>query len=147
MTRRAGRALGVRLQAGDVLLLRGDLGSGKTAFTQGLAGGLGITQHVKSPSFILAAQYNGRLPLYHADFYRLTDPAQAAELGFEEEARIGVLVVEWPERAPGEMPDDHVLVEFAHVSQDERMLKFEAAGQRAFALIAELEEALPGTDD
>ena len=82
-TQRLGAKLAGLLEPGDVLLLRGTLGAGKTSFTQGLAQGLGVATVVNSPTFILARQYAGRLPLYHMDYYRLERPAEPAELGFE----------------------------------------------------------------
>jgi tRNA threonylcarbamoyladenosine biosynthesis protein TsaE len=91
--------LASRLQPGAVLLLSGDLGAGKTAFVRGLASGLGIDPgEVSSPTFTLLHEYRGgRLPLYHADLYRLGGPA-ADDLGLEEAGVDGVLAVEWPDR-------------------------------------------------
>jgi tRNA threonylcarbamoyladenosine biosynthesis protein TsaE len=93
------RALAATLRAGDVLLLSGDLGAGKTAFVRGLAEGLGISpDEVSSPTFTLVQEYRGgRLPLYHADLYRL-DRAATDDLGLEEMGQDGVLAIEWPDR-------------------------------------------------
>lgn len=94
------RELAERLEAGDVVLLSGNLGAGKTAFVRGLAEGLGIdSSHVSSPTFTLLHEYRGgRLTLYHADLYRL-DHAATEDLGLEEAgASDGVLAIEWPER-------------------------------------------------
>ncbi len=112
-TRTLARRLAKLLRAGDVLLLQGPLGAGKTAFTQGLAQGLGLPSEVTSPTFILVAVHpgaGGGLSLYHADLYRLTDPLEVAELYLDEQAADGVLVVEWPERAFEELPPDHLLI-------------------------------------
>jgi tRNA threonylcarbamoyladenosine biosynthesis protein TsaE len=97
----AGRALAATLRAGDVVLLYGDLGAGKTAFVRGLALGLGAAPgDVSSPSFTLVQEYpNGRLPLYHADLYRLT-PAEAEDLGLDELMDAGIVAIEWAERLP-----------------------------------------------
>ena len=95
----AGRALGSRLSAGDVLLLYGDLGSGKTAFVRGLAQGLGAAEDdISSPTFTLIQEYHGgRLTLFHADLYRLT-PTEAADIGLDEIGENGVLAIEWADR-------------------------------------------------
>jgi tRNA threonylcarbamoyladenosine biosynthesis protein TsaE len=100
------RALAPSLQAGDVLLLSGNLGAGKTAFVRGLAEGLGVPPaEVSSPTFALVHEYRGgRLTLYHADLYRL-DRAAADDLGLEEMgAADGVLAIEWPERLTHDLP-------------------------------------------
>jgi tRNA threonylcarbamoyladenosine biosynthesis protein TsaE len=98
------RALAATLHAGDVLLLSGDLGAGKTAFVRGLAEGLGVaSEDVSSPTFTLVQEYRGgRLPLYHADLYRL-DRAATDDLGLEEMGQDGVLAIEWPDRLTHEI--------------------------------------------
>lgn len=136
-TQRLGARLGALLQPGDVLLLRGPLGGGKTSFTQGVASGLDITATVNSPTFVLAREYHGRLPLYHMDFYRLDRPAEPLELGFEEYFYgDGVAVVEWPERATG-MPDAFLGVTFKLIDETKRGLRFEPHGDRFEQLAAE----------
>lgn len=143
-TQRLGAKLAALLAAGDVLLLRGDLGSGKTSFTQGLAQGLDIGAVVNSPTFVLAREYRGRLPLYHMDFYRLDRPAEPAELGFEEYFYgDGVTVVEWPERASG-LPAERLDVAFKHVSETKRGLRFLPNGQHYQQLVAEFRRSAFG---
>ena len=95
-----GRRIGAASRPGDVLLLEGPLGAGKTVLVRGVAAGLGSADEVVSPTFVLVRHYQGRLPLVHADLYRLADPADVERLGLLELAEDGVLVVEWPERAP-----------------------------------------------
>jgi tRNA threonylcarbamoyladenosine biosynthesis protein TsaE len=109
-TRRIGARLGRLLQPGDVLLLQGELGSGKTVLAQGIGQGLAVREPVKSSSYVLLNEYHGRLTVYHADLFRLDDPGQVAELALEEVAAPGVLLVEWPERAWEELPPEHLLV-------------------------------------
>jgi tRNA threonylcarbamoyladenosine biosynthesis protein TsaE len=99
-TRAVGRALGEVARAGDILLLEGPLGSGKTALVQGLAEGLECADAAASPTFVLVRQHRGRLPLVHADLYRVEDARDAARLGLLELAEDGVLAVEWPDRWP-----------------------------------------------
>ena len=141
-TRRIGARLGRLLQVGEVLLLQGELGSGKTTLTQGIGEGLEVREPVKSSSFVLMNEYRGRLTLYHADLYRLDDPAQVAELALEEVAAPGVLAVEWPERAWEELPPEHLLVRLEWVDERRRRLTFEARGQRYDELVRALESGV-----
>ena len=101
-TATVGREFASPLCAGDVLLLYGDLGAGKTAFVRGLAEGLGIDRdEVSSPTFTLIQEYRGgRLPLFHVDLYRIEDPRELDELGLEEIAEDGVLAIEWADKLP-----------------------------------------------
>jgi tRNA threonylcarbamoyladenosine biosynthesis protein TsaE len=101
-TMATGRELGATLSAGDVVLLYGELGAGKTAFVKGLAEGLGIARdEVSSPTFTLVQEYRGgRLTLFHVDLYRIDDPRELDDLGLDEIAEEGVLAIEWSERYP-----------------------------------------------
>ncbi len=111
-TRTLAEALGRRLCAGDVLCLLGDLGAGKTTFTQGLALGLGHPpeEPVRSPTFTLLAEHpGGRLPLFHFDVYRLTDSSGLVELAFDEYLELGgVVVIEWADRVADALPADRL---------------------------------------
>ena len=122
-TAAVGRELAATLSAGDVLLLYGDLGAGKTAFVRGLAEGLGVSRdQVSSPTFTLIQEYRGgRLPLFHVDLYRIEDPREFDELGLDEIAEDGVLAIEWAERLP-RPPQDAVRVSIEHAGDDERTL-------------------------
>ncbi len=133
-TRRLGARLGRRLRPGDVVLLSGDLGAGKTVFVQGIAQGLGYEGAVSSKSFVLLGEHSGRIKLYHADLYRLDTPEQAEELALDELCADGALVVEWPERTPGIFPPDHLLVLFTVTGERTRTLTLEPRGSRAQAL-------------
>jgi tRNA threonylcarbamoyladenosine biosynthesis protein TsaE len=101
-TAAVGRDLARTLDAGAVVLLSGDLGAGKTAFVRGLAEGLGVDPaDVSSPTFTLVQEYRrGRLPLFHADLYRLNDAREIEDLGLDEIAGDGVLAIEWAEKLP-----------------------------------------------
>ena len=134
-TRRIGARLGRHLRPGDVILLLGELGTGKTCFTQGIGRGLGATDQVKSSSFVLVNEYGGRLRLYHADLYRLEDPREVMDLALEETAADGVLAVEWPERAWDELPPEHLLVRLEWEDERRRRLAFEARGHRYEELV------------
>ena len=118
-TRALGEKLGASLQPGDILLLEGDLGAGKTTLTQGLAKGLGVTEFVNSPTFVIINEYfTGRLPLYHMDLYRVEEEAQLYDLGVEEYFYgNGVCVVEWPEIARPFLPENFTQITLAHAGQ------------------------------
>jgi tRNA threonylcarbamoyladenosine biosynthesis protein TsaE len=137
-TKRIGARLGRLLAVGDVLLLQGDLGSGKTTLTQGIGAGLKVAEPVKSSSFVLLNEYHGRLTVYHADLYRLDDPGQVADLALEEVASDGVLVVEWPDRAWQELPPEHLLVRIKEEGAKGRAVTISARGERYEALLAAL---------
>jgi tRNA threonylcarbamoyladenosine biosynthesis protein TsaE len=114
------------LHAGDVVLLVGDLGAGKTAFTRGLAMGLGIpAEDVSSPTFTIVQEYRGgRLPLFHVDLYRLNDPREIEDLGLDEIAADGVLAIEWAEKLPRAMPRA-IHVRIGHGEGDTRTIAIE----------------------
>ena len=121
------------LHAGDVILLDGDLGAGKTTFTKGLARGLGIRKNVKSPTFTLIREYHeGRLPLYHMDVYRLEETG-GDDLGLEEYFNgDGVSVVEWSQFVEDDLPKEFLIVHFIkdETDDDKRTLVFEPRGKR-----------------
>jgi tRNA threonylcarbamoyladenosine biosynthesis protein TsaE len=126
-----GRELAATLSAGDVLLLYGDLGAGKTAFVRGLAEGLGVSRdEVSSPTFTLIQEYRGgRLPLFHVDLYRIEDPREFDELGLDEIAEAGVLAIEWAERLP--RPPSHAIrISIEHAGELERQIVIERPGTK-----------------
>jgi tRNA threonylcarbamoyladenosine biosynthesis protein TsaE len=125
-TAAVGRELAPTLSAGDVVLLHGDLGAGKTAFVKGLAEGLGVSRdEVSSPTFTIMQEYRGgRLPLFHVDLYRLDDPRELDDLGLEEVAEAGVLAIEWAEKLSQPTPGA-VRVSIEYALDTERRLTIE----------------------
>jgi ATPase, YjeE family len=120
-TRRLAAALGRVAAPGDVLVLEGDLGAGKTTFVQGLAAGLGITGTVNSPTFTLIKAYRGRLPLFHIDVYRLGEGAE--DLGFDEVFDAGgVTAIEWGHYAAEYLPDEYLEIRFAKGEGNRRVV-------------------------
>lgn len=144
-TRAVGEALGRLLVAGDVVLIQGELGAGKTTFIQGLARGAGSDELVQSPSFILVNEYRGRVKLYHADLYRLTHPDEALALDLSGSTVDGVLAVEWPERGNGALPPEHLLVRIAVTGPEGRELHFEPHGPRPAEIVRALAQTLAHT--
>ena len=106
-TQELGRMIGERATAGDVFLLTGELGAGKTCLTQGIALGLGVEGYVRSPTFVLMTRHQGRLTLNHVDLYRMNNAAEAWDLGLDEELfGEGICVIEWADRAFEIFPED-----------------------------------------
>ena len=119
---------------GCVITLSGDLGAGKTTFTQGLGQGLGITKLISSPTFTIMKHYHGTLDLIHIDAYRLEGLHQ--DLGLEELIGTeGVTVIEWPEQIPDLIPIDHLAITLKRRSEDKRELSFESTGSYYDALL------------
>ena len=113
-TEQLGEQLGRTLRPGSVVAYRGDLGMGKTAFTRGLARGLGCTCRVTSPTFTIVNEYSGALPLFHFDMYRLDSEDDLFDIGWDDYlARGGVCAVEWSERVEDALPEDALWVSFA----------------------------------
>ncbi len=138
-TRAAGRRLASLLRPGDVLLLAGVLGAGKTAFAAGLAEGLGVDQPVVSPSFVLVRRYQGGfIPLVHADVYRIGSLNELEDLDLFEESRDGVLMIEWGNAVVPAMPQDHLRVEIEVTGPSERRIRFVPQGSWAERPLEEL---------
>ncbi len=128
-TRALGRKLAASLRPGDVIVLAGGLGAGKTTFTMGLAAGLGVEEPVVSPSFVLVREYRtGFIPLVHADVYRLDSFNEFADLEVFDLAADGVLVIEWGDALEGVVPEDHLRVELEVGSDDARLLRMVPCG-------------------
>ena len=134
-TERLGEAFAAGVAAGDVVLLTGPLGAGKTRFVAGLARGLSCKARVRSPSFAIVNQYHGgEIPLLHVDLYRLEGRA-AEDLGLEEQLEESVLVVEWGERLPGRLKDDALSLTFEILSESERRITGTSSGDRGLELL------------
>ena len=131
-TREVARRLAGRLKAGDVVLLQGNLGAGKTEFVKGLAEGFRVSEGVTSPTFTLLNIYQGTVPVYHFDLYRLEQPEELDNIGFSEFiGGDGVAVIEWPDLFPSEMPDEYVKAELTPgANPTERLLRIETQGLR-----------------
>lgn len=143
-TRALARALAGLVSSGDVLLLSGELGAGKTAFAQGFATGLGITDQIVSPTFTLARHYEGRLPLHHIDVYRLDRLSEMQDIGIAELLDSGgVLLVEWGDAIAPALPADYLEVRLTYGdADDDRGLRFRCIGSRWSARQRALGEAL-----
>jgi tRNA threonylcarbamoyladenosine biosynthesis protein TsaE len=143
-TRAIGAALGRMLRAGDVVVLVGDLGAGKTTFAQGVARGLGVEGPVTSPSFTLVQEYRGRVPVAHVDVYRLARIQELHDLGFEELVDGDrVMIIEWGDAIEQMLPPDHLVVRIElGAGDDERTLTLEQHGPGARLRHEALEAAL-----
>lgn len=140
-TQNLGAHLGRLAQAGDILLLVGSLGTGKTCLAQGIARGLNIKDYVLSPSFVIVRELYGRLPLYHIDLYRLDRIEEIMDLGLDEYLYgSGVSVVEWADKGLSVLPAEHLLIEISYLSLNERSFRFKANGRRYRQILAELRQ-------
>ena len=136
MTQELGRTIGENASAGDVILLTGELGAGKTCLTQGILWGLGGEEYAHSPTFVLMAEYQARLTLYHIDLYRLDSIDEIEELGLDEYLRgQGVCVVEWADRGRGLFPEGHMSIRLEVLDEDTRRISLAADDARHRSLI------------
>lgn len=143
-TQRLGTRIGELARAGDVFLLVGELGTGKTCLTQGIAWGLGIKEYTLSPSFVIMRELYGRLPLYHIDLFRLDNIEEIADLGLDDYLYgRGVCVVEWAEKGLSILPVEHLLVELAYLSDTERSFDMKPSSQRYRELLKQLKGTTP----
>ena len=130
-TAQFGEAVAQSLRGGDVLAFTGSLGMGKTAFTRGLARGLGCRGRVTSPTFTIVNEYDGKTPLFHFDMYRLGSSDELFDIGWDDYlARGGVCAVEWSERVSDALPDDTIYVDIARGEEDENMRTITVTGGR-----------------
>jgi tRNA threonylcarbamoyladenosine biosynthesis protein TsaE len=146
-TIRIGQRLGELMRRGDLVVLLGDFGTGKTHLIKGIAQGLGSANLVNSPSFVLINEYragpqHGEMPIYHADLYRIEDPDELGAIGIEEAwSGAGVCLIEWAEQAGDWLPQEHLAIHLQHLSETKRVLRFVPHGARYEALIADFKKA------
>jgi tRNA threonylcarbamoyladenosine biosynthesis protein TsaE len=144
-TQRCGSQLAQHLVPGVIIWLEGDLGAGKTTFTKGVARGLGVEGYVNSPTFTLVNEYEGRLPVYHLDCYRLESGQEALDFGIEEYLDgEGVTIIEWPERISEILPPDYIRVGLSYLTDTKRLLRLEPVGSKYIALMQEFKKSAFG---
>ena len=139
-TREFGTRIGELSQPGDVILLVGELGAGKTCLTQGIAWGLGIADYALSPSFVIMRELYGKLPLYHLDLYRLENPEEIIDLGLDDYLYgNGVCVVEWADRGLEILPPENILIKITSAG-DRRDFQLIPSGEHYREMIEKLTE-------
>lgn len=137
-TQRVGEQIGRLLSAGDIVCLYGELGTGKTVLAKGLAKGLGVPGRdaVRSPSFVLIHHYHGRVPLYHADLYRLNGSTDIADIGLRDLlGGDGVAVIEWADKLDASLPVERLDISLEHHSEDRRLITIHPQGVRYCQLV------------
>lgn len=136
-TRQVAAQLAVLLKPGDVVTLEGELGAGKTTFTKGLANGLGVKRNVSSPTFTIIKEYQGELPLYHMDVYRLENSEE--DIGFDEYFNgDGICVVEWAQFISEFLPEERLEIEIQYAGEESRTIQFKAYGTHFEGILREL---------
>lgn len=140
-TEEFGIKLGKFLKSGDILCLNGDLGAGKTTLTKSIGLGLDVNDYITSPTFTLINEYNGRIPLYHFDVYRLENAHEIDDLGFDDYFYgNGVSIIEWAEKIENTLPKDRMVINIRRGNNDnERILEINGFGNRYNELIKELD--------
>ncbi|PIV64649.1 MAG: tRNA (adenosine(37)-N6)-threonylcarbamoyltransferase complex ATPase subunit type 1 TsaE [bacterium (Candidatus Ratteibacteria) CG_4_10_14_3_um_filter_41_18] len=130
-TKRLGKKIGKLLLPGDTVALIGELGTGKTVFSKGIAQGLGIKRNlVRSPSFVLVKEYSGKIPLFHFDLYRLKRAEELNTLGYEEYfSGKGVVIIEWAEKAKNFLPEEYLKIELSFINENERKISLTVKGE------------------
>lgn len=138
-TRQLGVRLGELASPGDIYLMSGNLGVGKTCLTQGITWGLGSKEYALSPTFVLMREIHGRLPLYHIDLYRLDNLPEISDLGLDDYLYgKGLSVIEWAEKGISVLPSDHLLIKIQYLSDNERGFELAAHGKHYEKLLTKL---------
>jgi tRNA threonylcarbamoyladenosine biosynthesis protein TsaE len=137
-----GKRIGEQFEAGSIIALIGELGCGKTLLTRGICAGIGVPlRQVNSPTFVLVNEYQGRLPVFHMDLYRLGEIVEGFEIGvldYLARAGAGVMVVEWAEKILSLLPGEHLRVEFQILSVRKRQIELSSVGDKFGSLFKEL---------
>jgi tRNA threonylcarbamoyladenosine biosynthesis protein TsaE len=144
-TTTVGERIGRLLQAGDVVCLYGELGSGKTVLAKGLARGLGVVREgdVRSPSFVLIHRYEGRVPVYHADLFRLAGPADVGDIGLRELlGGEGVTIIEWADKLEASLAMERLDITLQHAGANTRLMTLQGHGARYLHLLEEWQDDL-----
>ena len=138
-TQRLGTLIGQSASPGDIYLLVGELGTGKTCLAQGITWGLGIKEYAASPSFVLVRELCGRLPLYHIDLYRLDNIEEIIELGLDDYLYgRGVCVMEWADKGLSVLPAEQLLIKISYLSDTERRLQLIPSGEHYLGIAGQL---------
>ena len=142
-TQALGQVLAELLVDGDLLVLTGDLGAGKTCLTQGIGAGLGVEDRITSPTFTIASQYDGRLRLNHLDVYRVGQISETLDLDLPELLEDGVTVIEWGEQIDPALPADRLVVRMSYGDgDDDRQIRLEAQSERWVERLVQSDGAL-----
>ena len=136
-----GQKLGELVEPGQLILLSGDLGAGKTILTQGICKGLGVEEDVTSPTYNLINEYEGDLTVYHMDLYRLENEEDLYDLGFEDYLESGgIIIIEWPDLVYDLIPAEFIYIKIEVAAKEERIMQIEAEGDKGMKLIERLED-------
>ena len=143
-TIRIGKSIGSRLLPGDVVALVGELGTGKTQFTKGMATGIGVGKptYISSPSFTLINEYPGRIPFYHIDLFRLEWEKEAEELGLEDYFQgKGITAIEWADKIPSFLPKEMLSIHIAYTGEKTRSIEILGKGKRFLNLVNQIQSS------
>ena len=143
-TEEIGREIGMALNRGDAVLLYGEMGAGKTCMTRGIAIGAESEVSARSPTFIILAEYPGRVRVFHCDLYRIAGVGEVIDLALDETLERGALVVEWPENGEGALPEDALKIRIKpDHSLEKRSISISATGTKSQSLLEALARRLP----
>ncbi|WP_036931754.1 tRNA (adenosine(37)-N6)-threonylcarbamoyltransferase complex ATPase subunit type 1 TsaE [Proteocatella sphenisci] len=138
-----GMIIGRALKNGDIICLDGDLGAGKTHLSKGIAKGLDIEEEITSPTFTIVQEYEGRIPLYHFDVYRIADSEEMYNVGFEDYLnKNGAIIIEWSEIIRDILPNDRLEIKLVYAPEGGRYFTFNAFGKRHEDLLRDISERL-----